>query len=153
MSQDLNLPKPVIVYASKRDWWLILLVGLAMAMLILSGVKLLDHPPPQNLSGVACFLAATFLLWVLQGTWYAILTDRLLIVSACFRWQIPLDQITAISPTRNPLSSPALSLDRLSIQYQSGERRRWVMISPVEQERFLHELKLVAPWIRMHFPG
>jgi hypothetical protein len=42
--------------------------------------------------------------------------------------------ITAITPTSNPLSSPALSLDRLRIDYGKG---RSVMISPRDKQGFL----------------
>ena len=52
-----------------------------------------------------------------------------------------IDDITSVRRTRNPLSSPALSMDRLSIRYGKGRR---IMISPADQAGFLeaigHEL-------------
>ena len=62
----------------------------------------------------------------------------LLVRSGPFRWRVPLGQIHSVTPTRNPLSSPALSLDRLRIEYGDG---KWILISPRERERFLEALE------------
>ena len=50
------------------------------------------------------------------STCYRITATELLVRSAFFRWRIPLVQIVEVFPTHNPLSSPALSLDRLRNQ-------------------------------------
>jgi hypothetical protein len=71
-------------------------------------------------------------------TRYAITPDMLLVRSGPFSWAIPLREITRIEPTRNPASSPALSLDRLSIHYGLGNE---LMVSPTEKENFLANLK------------
>jgi hypothetical protein len=55
------------------------------------------------------------------------------------RRRIPFSEITEAFPTRNPLSSPALSLDRIHIQHGPGIFRS-VRISPVRQREFLTEL-------------
>jgi Bacterial PH domain/Sodium:solute symporter family len=47
--------------------------------------------------------------------------------------------------TRNPLSSPALSLDRLCIHYKVGGKRRMVMISPADKESFLRVIAALVP--------
>jgi hypothetical protein len=44
---------------------------------------------------------------------------------------------TAAAGERGALSSPALSLDRLRVEYG---RSQWLMISPADKERFLREL-------------
>ena len=61
-----------------------------------------------------------------------------------FRWRVPIDAITAITPTRSALSSPALSLDRLRIEY--GERA--ILVSPIYKEGFVRALRAVNPSIR-----
>jgi hypothetical protein len=71
-------------------------------------------------------------------TRYTIMADRLLVRSGPFTWVIPLREITRIEPTRNPASSPAFSLDRLSIYYGLGNR---LMVSPTDKENFLATLK------------
>lgn len=55
--------------------------------------------------------------------------------------RVPLREIRLVRSTRNPLSSPALSLDRLRIEYG----RRAIMISPDDKARFLEELQKRMP--------
>ena len=74
------------------------------------------------------------MFWLMLGTHYTVDRGTIRIVSGPFRWKVPIDEITSVSATRNPLSSPALSLDRLSIRY--GKRRR-IMISPADKAGFL----------------
>jgi hypothetical protein len=50
---------------------------------------------------------------------------------------MPLKEIEKITLTHNPLSSPALTLDRLWITYRHGGKKRAVMISPLDKDGFL----------------
>ena len=70
---------------------------------------------------------------ILIGTHYTVEGNTLRIACGPFRKKVPLDAIESIEPTRNPLSSPALSLDRLLIRY--GPRR--IMVSPADKAGFL----------------
>jgi hypothetical protein len=65
-------------------------------------------------------------------------TDLLVRFGVC-RQRVPLADITEVRPTHNPLSSPALSLDRLHVQYGPGFFKA-VMISPADREGFLDDL-------------
>jgi len=76
--------------------------------------------------------------WIFATTRYDLSGGTLIIRSGPFRWSIPVADIKSITPTRNPLSSPALSLDRLRIEYG---RERAVMISPNQKEAFLRALE------------
>ena len=91
--------------------------------------------------GVFVLVATWFPGWLLLGTHYTVDRGYVRIVSGPFRWKVPIDDITSVRRTRNPLSSPALSMDRLSIRYGKGRR---IMISPADQAGFLeaigHEL-------------
>jgi hypothetical protein len=77
-------------------------------------------------------------IWLLRSTRYVLTDSRLDIRSGPFSWTVQLDQVRSIARTRNPRSSPALSLDRLRIDYGSG---RWIMISPEDPERFMREIE------------
>jgi hypothetical protein len=69
--------------------------------------------------------------------------DVLIVQSGPFKWKVPVAEITGITPTRNPLSSPALSLDRLRINYGDGNS---LMVSPEDKEKFIADLdKLRTP--------
>jgi Bacterial PH domain len=81
--------------------------------------------------------AAGLLLWMLSHTVYRLDDDLLHIRSGPVSLQIRLADITAVAPTRNPRSSPALSLDRLMITY---DRDRSCMISPRDKAAFVAEL-------------
>jgi hypothetical protein len=99
---------------------------------------------------VVLIVLAFFALFVLSfcNTRYTLLTGgRLEIRSGwVYRLVISVADIQRIRPTRNPLSSPALSLDRLEIRYGKGGL---VMISPKDREGFLDALLQINPAIRV----
>jgi hypothetical protein len=70
---------------------------------------------------------------MLVGTHYTVAGDTLRVACGPFRWKVPIDAIQSVEATRSPLSSPALSLDRLRIHY--GKRR--IMVSPSDKAGFL----------------
>lgn len=76
-------------------------------------------------------------IWALFATRYTLEPNDLEIQSGPFRWKVPISEITSITPTSNPLSSPALSLDRLRIEYAEVK----VMISPENQDDFLSKIE------------
>lgn len=63
--------------------------------------------------------------------------------------RIKIDEIDSIQRSFNPLSSPAASLKRLSIQFSGGE----VLISPKHEEKFLQKLKSLNPEIYVSVPS
>ncbi|EDL65616.1 PH domain-containing protein [Bacillus sp. SG-1] len=101
-----------------------------------------------SLAGVIIPLAAALLIiWLIIATYYEI-NDRVLrIVAGPIRYTIEIERIKSVRPSRNPLSSPALSLDRLEITYSKPtgkveSRYSWntILISPKNKERFIDEL-------------
>ena len=82
------------------------------------------------------------LLWI--NTKYYIRDDQLVIKGVLKDTLIPIESITSVKTTRNPLSAPALSMDRLEINYGKYE---FTLISPLEKERFVEELLKVNPLI------
>ncbi|MCZ2155465.1 MAG: PH domain-containing protein, partial [Bryobacterales bacterium] len=82
-------------------------------------------------------------MWMLAYPCEYLFEAKYLIVrSGLLRIRIPLLAITSVKPSRNPLSAPAWSLDRLDIRY--GRTKR-VLISPREKDAFLADLELRAP--------
>lgn len=133
-------------FVSKRDAWL---VGvLWVASLVDLGVAAWLW---LGLEGASAFvaplllLAGAFQLQVLYATDYTIEGDALRIRASFFRWRVPLAAIDSVEPTRNPLSSPACSLDRLRIDY--GAKR--IMISPLAKAGFLRALVQRAPHLEL----
>jgi len=138
------------VYESKRDGWIVVLLWAAViVMLIAAGDIWAAHVPFafRLLVSVLLTLVAAFVLWVLYGTRYTLTETTLIIQSGPFRWVIDLESISEISPTRNPLSSPACSLDRLHIRYRPNPTG--LMISPREKTDFLRDLMALSPGLKM----
>jgi len=127
------------IHTSKVDTWLILVAALAAGASVGVAVALLREGgvPAVVLVPVVVVLGAGLPLWTLFGTRYELTPGRLRIRCGPFRWTVPLNEIRAVTPTRNPLSSPALSLDRIRIDYGRGSS---VMISPRDQARFLEDM-------------
>jgi len=133
------MTKP-LVHRSKIDAWLLAVLLVAMGASLWAAFAVLTRSPPQQWWSAALSLGAGFALplWLLCGTRYTLEPQRLRVHSGPFRWQVPLAEITAITPTSNPLSSPALSLDRLRIDYGRG---KMLMISPQDKDRFLRDIE------------
>ncbi len=132
------------VFASRVDGALVLLVLLVLlppvAAAAVVGALLGRVPGFPGRGLVLTALAATGLLvlWLLLATRYVLEAGSLSVRSGPFSWNIALGDITAVTRTRDPHSAPALSLQRLRIEYGAG---RSIMISPAAEARFLTELR------------
>lgn len=129
-----------ITYRSKIDWWLQVILVAAIGLGILGCISAVMSGRENALwTAVPTAIFAIGLpVWVLISTRYTLDGEVLVIRSGPFKWKVPVAEITAITPTRNPLSSPALSLDRLRIDYGGGKS---VMVSPKDKERFIADLE------------
>jgi hypothetical protein len=88
-----------------------------------------------------------FFSWLWFGTHYEIGEEFLKIVSGPIRMKVEIQKITSVKRTRNPLSSPALSTDRLEIKYGKWD---FVLNSPKNEERFCEILLEKNPQIMIH---
>ena len=125
------------VFRSKVDLWLIV-VTVAIPVLVLGIVFVgeyggADGLVAELLAVAICALVMIFCAWLYFSTHYTVTAEALLVKSGPFSWVVPLREVSSIEPTRNPLSSPALSLDRLRVRY--GERE--IMVSPADKAGFM----------------
>ena len=127
-----------MTFRSKIDIWLILVLVAATAFPLLqviaalrSGSTLLPHALIFGLLG-------GLFSWLILSTKYTVNIDVLLVQSGPFRWRIARNEITRIVPSKSILSSPALSLDRLRIDYAGG--RNSILISPRDKDGFLRAI-------------
>ncbi len=129
-----------LTFASRIDGWLlVVLLGSALACLFAaSSIMLSRMPGPWWIAAALLLLGCVLPVWLLVATNYVLTATALDVRSGPFKWQVPIADVTNIAPTRNPVSSPALSLDRLRIDYGDG---RWILISPREKDRFVRELE------------
>lgn len=104
-------------FYSKIDWWvlgfLIAVTGLLVQLLLTMYAKGTMVEYPEHTAVYVLTIAV--LWWPVFNTRYSIQNDTLTIRCMFLKWVIPLANIQQISKTSNPISSPALSLDRLKI--------------------------------------
>lgn len=127
-------------YQSKTDTWLVVFIA---AVLGVEGIIMIVN---QLWGGLAIILAVGGLItYVFSSISYCIDGNQLVVHSGFFfKTTIQIDQIKKIAETNNPLSSPAASLDRIAIYYNT---RGSVMISPKDKIGFIHQLKEINPTI------
>ena len=131
-------------FKSKIDRWiLVLLVAVIIIEAWAIGTTAMQAGDPLATTGIILtgIAVVALLVWMIIGTHYTVDRGTLRIVSGPFRWKVPIEQISSVEVTKSPLSSPALSLDRLRIRYG---KKRHIMISPADKAGFLkaigHEL-------------
>ena len=94
-------------------------------------------------------LAGVFIGWLITTNYYVLGEMDLLIRCGPLWWKVPLKNVEKITPTWNPFSSPALSLDRLWITYHVGNKKRAIMISPLDKARFVLAIVEKVPALRI----
>lgn len=141
---------PEKTYPSKRDTWLVVVLVAAGLFSLWVAVSALLEEPGAGIAALAILLAsAAFVIWMFTRTFYILTASDLVVHSGPFRWTVPLGSIRRVFPTKNPLSSPALSLDRLEIRHASG----MIMISPEDKRRFLEDLVERTPGLVLDGDG
>ena len=133
-------------FTSKKDWWLTAIIWTAMLFAIGSGGYALIKETPSLgdllLTMTFTFLLPILILWLWLTTFYLVEEDNLIIKYGPFKKTIPLESIKSIKKTMNPLSSPALSLKRLDIEYGQYQN---VLISPKDRDEFMEILSKRCP--------
>jgi len=128
-------------FKSKVDRWIILVLIAAIVSIICSiGLIALEGGDPlaTTVTIIVLLLAIALIVSIMIGTHYTVERDTLKVNSGPFRFKIPLDQIEFVKASRSPLSSPAMSMDRLLIRY--GKRRR-ILVSPDDKDGFLRAIR------------
>jgi hypothetical protein len=126
-------------YPSKVDRWLAVVVLAGVLVSALAAVELLR----AGEWGIALLMMGIWagVALVAVPTSYTLTSTELIVRSGLIRWRLPLDGIRRVYPTRNPLSSPAWSLDRLAVEYGAS---RMLLISPARKTEFLQDLQVRA---------
>jgi len=127
-----------IMFNTKIDAWIL--------ALLLIGVTLCLGGIVQNWEsisgaywwvGVLLGAAILVLLWPLVATRYYLSDTQLFVRCGPLHWEIGIGDIEAVEPTQSSSAGPALSSDRLRIDYGAGRR---LEISPVPRQAFLQQL-------------
>lgn len=129
-------------FKSKVDWWYYLTMILVGGFCVMSFLQ-------TNVWIMICMILLTMLvIHVFLNTWYRITADGILIVHCSFfpEKKIAINDIEALESSVMPVSSYALSLDRLMIW---SEGKQWMMISPVNKQEFVKVLRNFNPSIQI----
>lgn len=146
-----------IVFNSTRDpiswicfglWVVLISVGMPLAMLYLvTGTS----EPALLVVFLALSAVGVFGLWIHFGTWYGIDERTLTVRCGPWRWRILVEAIEDVAPSREIVSAPALSLDRLKIMHR--ESAYGLLVSPKDREGFLAALQRVSPQLQRRGTG
>lgn len=126
-------------FPSAVDWW----VGVAILIgpVVSVGVLIMSIILGEGVwvAALSCLLVAALYAAVVIPVRYGLEADHLVVRFGVFRQRIAYRDIRGVRPTRNLLSSPALSLHRLRVDQGKGF---WhgVMISPDRRDDFLAAL-------------
>ena len=129
-------------FRSKIDWWvlgfIISMTGLLLQLLLTMYAKGTMVQYPEH---TTVYILTIILLWSpLFTTRYYLDTNTLTVRSLFFKWTIPLANIQKISATDHLDVSPALSLQRLRIEYLKNGQKQVILISPKKIDAFRQAL-------------
>jgi len=130
------------VYKSKIDWWLGLFLIYPIYLFITSIAK------GQLIGFVGLGSVVAIVIFISKTTQYIIKKNQLIVKSLWIvNQRIDVSKIRKIAKTNSILSSPALSLDRISIHYNKFDE---VYISPLEKQDFINDLLEINPNIEVN---
>jgi hypothetical protein len=129
-------------YKSKVDAWLAAIAigpGVLMVPVMIFATRAGSRIDATSvaIAAVVLLTAVAIPLWIFASTSYEVTRESLIVRCGPVRSTIPLTSIRAIKPSRSMSSAPALSLDRLELELDSGRK---VLISPLERSAFLSAL-------------
>lgn len=131
------------VYRSAVDAWIAVLLVATLGICLFTAYGMLRAG--SVLGAVAVLLFVLGVGSLVMPVRYTIAPDELVIRSGLLKVRIPLRTIRRVYPSSSLLASPALSINRLAIEYRAGAHSRpTVYISPSGREHFLETLAEAA---------
>lgn len=129
-------------FRSQVGWWYHLLMILVCAGCVAAFLQAGIWPI------IGMVLVAVLVIHVFLNTWYKITADGMLITHCSIfpEKKIAIADIQALEPTMMPVSSYALSLDRLMI-WSGG--KPWMIVSPKNKKEFIRLLQDINPAIQI----
>lgn len=129
-----------MVFKSKVDIWMaIIFIFVPISMIY--GV--ITEPSAVLLLVTGVIIVLLCILFF--GTKYVIEKDELIVYGGIYKKRIPIKQIRSLRPTKNPLSAPAMSIDRIEITFDP--HIQVILVSPKERELFVKKLLEINPSI------
>lgn len=125
-------------FAPKVDgftWVVLVVTFVSLAAPVVLGLVLRDLG--MVVICVATDLGALVLLRAVAfPLYYEITPDVLLVRHGALRKRVPLHEISRVAPTRDLMSAPALSLDRIQVDCNL-EPHGYILVAPADRDGFL----------------
>ena len=132
-------------FKAKVDWWLhVLFAGFVIANIWAVATAVMGVAGGNILTFVLTPLNIFLIIPIWINTYYLFEENELLVKCGLIKYaKIDCSLITSVAGTRNPISSPAPSLDRLEICYKvkSGSFSDKIIISPRDKQGFIEQIK------------
>ncbi|NPC91294.1 PH domain-containing protein [Bacillus sp. WMMC1349] len=144
-----------MVFPSKKSIWMSVVVWAIILACILPPILSIDPigvimlPEILNnkvITTIILLIPAIYLLWVWFGTRYEIQQSTLKVHFGPYKKIIDICAIKTIRRTKNPFIAPALSEDRIEINYNKFES---IHISPKDKGAFVRQILKVNPHIQV----
>jgi hypothetical protein len=140
-------------FSSKKDLWITIIAWLFAFLFIVPpvfypdlGVWMTpDFVDRRWIKMIFLFPIGFCLIWIWFKTGYIIADNILKIQYGPFKKIIKIDDIHSIRKTRNPFTDPALSMDKIEINYA---RFKTIAISPKNKHEFVRQLLKQNPNIK-----
>lgn len=141
-SQEIEDGEEGKVYRSVVDWWLGLMLGGTIVWMFYLTILPIVRTGKVEWMITICTIVTCGILIPLFRIRYVLYSEHILISCSIYgKVRICYKDIVSIKATRNPISSAALSLKRLQIDYVEDGVHRTVLISPVRKKEFLEYLE------------
>ena len=132
-------------FRAKVDWWLhIIFAGYVIANIWAIVSAVMGGAGSIIIVAVLTPISIFLIIPMWLNTYYLFEENELIVKSGFIKHaKIDCSSITSIAETRNPISSPAPSLDRLEICYKakSGSFSDTIIISPKDKQGFIEQIK------------
>jgi len=130
------------VYRTAIDWWLGLLLGACEVLFLYLVIEPIIRRGIVEWSMVLFAAGMSILILPLFGIKYTMYSEHLLISMSLYgKLRVRYTDIVEVKKTNNPLSSAAMSLRRIQIDYVENGVHRMVLISPVKRKTFIEDLE------------
>lgn len=131
-----------ITYRTKIDWWLGILLGGTMVLMLYIVIEPLIHGEGIQLGMTIVSVITLLIVLPLFFIKYTFYSTHLLISCGIYgKERVEYHLIRQMKETKNPISSAAMSLDRLQIDYMEKGYHQTVLISPVRKKEFIEKLE------------
>lgn len=135
-------------FNSKKDKWLTFLIWgviiFPVFILMTSYISGDMGMTPFIIIALLFIILDIFVLWAWYTTYYVLEDDALIIKSGPIKKVVKYSSIQSLQKTSNPLSSPALSMQRIEIVYN---RYQVTLVSPIHRDQFIAHLREMRPEI------